>query len=306
MKKSFIIFCVILLISLFSCSKKNKNTSESLLDSLINNPFYIPEEDDGDWVDEVLIQIDDEQIANELEDYLELEDLMKNNQSPKFVQTKEQLYLDVNNYLKFYEYEDELFLPVKDNNKIVMINKNREVVYRRFYDTNNRLQKIEYWNIPDVANSELFLEKNYFYKGDSIRPYLLKTVTKDKNQNFYYDNKGNIIKSEDFIVEEKKVNLCCTTEYTYNKDGLVETKQSIQNNNKTLYKYTYNEDLIDYEIYENDLIRKRHKNISDGEYTEDVYLEENYFVKSYYKDYKKTKEEYYLDNELVREKIYEE
>ena len=105
-----------------------------------------------------------------------------------------------------------------------------------------------------------------------------------------YDKDGNIIQNE-------------KTEYFYNQNFSVLTEQFSRK-----YVYKINEDDFppDFEYFENDVLKMRNKYSSQkGNYTSQVFFEDDFSVKTYYIEEKKVKEVYYSGESVLRVKNYD-
>ena len=165
MKKTLLITSLVASILLISCKKKNPlvdeinsdtaKTTEPSDEELYN--FYSPAEDDASWVESLLMQIEEERIAEELskmestlEDY-QVEDnqsgseaAVSDNTEPQeelnpvekfFEEAKEgKVITGKNNELRFYEFDKEILAPQFTADGLVVVHSNDSSVTRNFYD----------------------------------------------------------------------------------------------------------------------------------------------------------------------------
>lgn len=319
MKKSIFIFLILIITLLFSSCKTRKHKKIKINDNdLIFSEFYIPEDDDASWVDTVISELDIESSLDEYNDYLEIEKLLSSSTGKNLNDSdkeKEQTLLDTNNFLKIYQFDTEVFIPSKnaENNNLVTINKCKDLVIRKYYDSNYRLCNCEYWIIKSLNDSKIQIEKKYYYSADNVKPYMLSTESEKNRLVVNYDSDGNIIESKNYELSGKKEILFEQQYFSYDSDGnvientIINYKDNIASEKKYIYSYRKDEeDFPDFEYYENSELRKKRTYSSKSNYVEQINIDSDYSVITYYEKYVKVKEIYYLKDEVIREKIYEQ
>lgn len=286
LKKTILFFLILFSIS---CSqKKSENPSDDLE---VYNPyseyegFYVPDFDDGSWVEQVVNETQEEIAAEEIQSLLEIQSII---QSPYSVNQNEVEFVekrltDSNNRLKIMEYGNEIFVPVEKNKSLVLINKCNSYLVRDFYDWEYHLEKKEIWNAEKPGEEKKLLVQEFVY-GDNNKPVKQTSKSEDKTIEitWRYDEKNRITYEREVITEKNK------------KTSKTQT-----------YSFNQNEDIPpDYEYYENDEIQVRTKYITKTTYTNQIYFEDNFSVLTYYENGKKVREQYIQDNEVVREREY--
>lgn len=312
---------ILILFLFFSCTKKNSDNSIKI-DSEINNideidyGFYSPSLDNGEWVDQLLANMEEERIAEELESLSELESLIKAPYSSEKdkVEPVEIRLTDSYNRLKFLEFGEEYFIPDFSNGKFVFVNKYKEKVSRIFYDELYRVIKKEYWKIEDIESAEKILTEEYKYYQQEFNPQS-KKITSDQNILYTeYNSKGLPVYLENKIYSEKKkmyvLEYIKQLEYDSEKRITLEETKNYSNNSEYITKetYSYNQEDVspDYAYYENGELKIKTTYLSKTEYNTQVFFDSSNSVITYYKDGNKIKDMYYSDDVLVREKEYEQ
>ena len=154
-------------------------------------------------------------------------------------------------------------------------------------------------------------EKKYFYNSlaDKIPQFteLLDYKNNLKTNEFYNENnfvnKKEIysiskIDEEDKIIEE----LIYTEMFFYDSDNRI--VKNVKNKKTTevvvMYSYENNFKNPDEVIFENEIKKSEKIYSSDFDYSYEVFLDENYSVKSIYKNSIKVEESIYLDGKKIR------
>lgn len=277
--------------------------------------FYIGENDSGEWVEEMLLQIEEERIAASL---LELED---NNSGS--IQTEEDYdklvemdYLNSNSELFYQEFGSELFLPKKLNDgKSIITIVNNDEIKRFFYDDLYRVEKKEYW-----SNKSSPITKNktedYEYDEDSFKPVSLTVTENQSRKRYFYGDNGLPYQLKIYDLIDKKYVLQSKTDYVY--DGEKRLIKEEQTNyiykdlkitdtfvKKHLFKYKFEDIPADEDYYEDDVLKMQLKHSKvKGTYTQHIFFDSNFSVKTFYEDDIKIKEEFNTDGKK-RVKEYE-
>lgn len=315
--------------------------------------FYIPENDKADWVEELLMQIEEERIAEELkqmeeelkelsetalpdepeeelkeEAVQETEPEAKKIETPKadeitrFLekQTDGDIFMDSSEELKFYEFENEIFVRQKTPDRMIIINSTGVSVTRYFYDSEMLLTKKETWVIASASNSILDKLEEFEYSKPENKIIGKKQTSGDKIDIIRYTEKGLVDTLERYITYKKHQYVLQKRKCEYDEEGKIISDEVIdynyrENDYKKLlysfskkYTYSYNEDDIppDFSYYENEVLKMKNKYSKEkGEYTSQVFFEEGMSVKTYYKNDLRVKDVYYSNNNVIREKVYE-
>lgn len=276
--------------------------------------YYVPDFDDGQWVDEIINQSEEERIADELESLQELDKIIKAPYSKENlnVDPVENRLTDSNNRLKIMEYGKEVFIPVEGSDKLEFINKSDSKVSRNIFDSKYRIITKEVWSIPDVENAVLKLKEEYSYMDDSAVPFKKISTTSEGKNIVYYNTKGLTQKTESYETG-KTDKLISSFAYTYDDKDRV-TSEEVRDYTvkpvvikKQVYIYNQNEELPpDYEYYENEELKTSTVYEAKGVYVTTIHFDKEYYVKTYYKDFAKIKDVYYAGEQVIREKIYEQ
>lgn len=300
--------------------------------------FYDSNSEKADWVDDLLILIEEQRIGDEIfsmeEEYsestFEMSDYEKEINQVFDESQKSVELTGKNNVLRIMQFNNESFIPYSKGKLKVTIQSNGNEIQRKFYDESYRLLKCENWNIQNNDNAELKETEEYTFNGDNFRPSK-KTVTSDKDFSYiYYNEKGNPVKSEKYILlENKKEILVSVFEWKYNNENKISKEiNNIYNYDKDYkklkfvfekkYIYKYNDfskvlseednDKIppDFEYYEDNVLKKKNKYSDElGSYTSQVFFDNNLAVKTTYKKYIRIKDVYTVGDEVIRIKEYE-
>lgn len=275
--------------------------------------------------------IESNENENEKSDNLESEENGFTEESQK----NEFFLVDKDGKLSFYSIDDEIFLPQNEDNFTVLTSVNKKIITRSFYDEFGRFCKQEDWK--NSTNDDVILLKEIFYEYEENNLSPIKKIIIEDNSKIEieYDEKENqkeikkfyILKNQESENEnenedkvETKNILLSQTNYFYNSENKLESeitkdfsysedynilKSTLEK--KFLYFYKNQEEIpVDYDYFENGILRIRnlYTNIK-GNYTSQVFFDENYSVKTYYENNLKTKDVYILNGLVVRENIYE-
>ena len=319
-------FCFLLILSSFfaiSCSK-NKNDEQQNLDISQSENFS------------EIQNIESNENENfEKSDNLESEEngFTEEKVFTEESQKNEFFLVDKDGKLSFYSIDDEIFLPQNEDNFTVLTSVNKKIITRSFYDEFGRFCKQEDWK--NSTNDDVILLKEIFYEYEENNLSPIKKIIIEDNSRteIEYDEKENqkeikkfyILKNQESENEnedkvETKNILLSQTNYFYNSENKLESeitkdfsysedynilKSTLEK--KFLYFYKNQEEIpADYDYFENGILRIRnlYTNIK-GNYTAQVFFDENYSVKTYYENNLKTKDVYILNGLVVRENIYE-
>lgn len=305
--------------------------------------FYSESLDTGDWVDSLIIRIEEERISNEIakmetdvlsdlenSDVSVIEEILDEHSEQienVFSDSLEQKEIvSKNGNLIFMEFEQEKLITKKTENGYEIIHSQNNSVTRNYYNKNFLLESSQKWEIDPSKiqeNQNPVSIENYFYDEKTSAVTKKETITYDGElqnlQIIFYNDRKQISSKEEYQIIDKKRNLIQKNDLKYDKDG------NIIQNEKTEYfynqdfsvlteqfsrKYVYkiNEDDFppDFEYFENDVLKMRNKySTQKGNYTSQVFFEDDFSVKTYYIDEKKVKEVYYSDESVLRVKNYD-
>lgn len=305
--------------------------------------FYSESLDTGDWVDSLIIRIEEERISNEIakmetdvlsdlenSDVSVIEEILDEHSEQienVFSDSLEQKEIvSKNGNLIFMEFEQEKLITKKTENGYEIIHSQNNSVTRNYYNQNFLLESSQKWEIEPSKiqeNQNPVSIENYFYDEKTSAVTKKEIITYDGElqnlQIIFYNDRKQISSKEEYQIIDKKRNLIQKNDLKYDKDG------NIIQNEKTEYfynqdfsvlteqfsrKYVYkiNEDDFppDFEYFENDVLKMRNKYSSQkGNYTSQVFFEDDFSVKTYYIDEKKVKEVYYSDESVLRVKNYD-
>lgn len=285
--------------------------------------FYAAESDSGLWIDQVLFEMEEERLAAQIEALNEegatlskdLETSFEENQNPEIVFTQRDASLSA------MEFEDEIFIVEKDDDKFIKISSNALETLREFYDSSYKLLLRENWEIKGVENSKLKTKEEFFYENGTLKPHK-KILTSEKYiENFLYNTEGLTTSYKKYIVREKGNKLLekqswkydsenrilsyIKTSYTYKDDTYKKLQDSFEQ--KKIYTYNEWENIPpDEEYYEDKVLKQRTKYSQvEGTYTTQFFFENDFAIKTYYKNNEKLREVYTLKGEVWRVKEYE-
>ena len=103
---------------------------------------------------------------------------------------KGQIKTEKNDYLKFFEFDDETFSQQRVNGKLILIHSSRNSVTRNFYNENYLLEKRESWNIGSAENASLQKTERFEYYKDSSLISSKKITEKDFTERVSYNAQG--------------------------------------------------------------------------------------------------------------------
>ena len=243
---------VILSLSLISCKKKNPvvdeinsdtaKTTEPSDEELYN--FYSPAEDDASWVESLLMQIEEERIAEELskmESSLEnyqveenqsgSEAAVSDNTEPQeelnpvekfFEEAKEgKVITGKNNELRFYEFDKEILAPQFTADGLVVVHSNDSSVTRNFYDLKYQLVKKEEWTIKSASDAKKLKTEEFVYSEENGKVIKKDIVTEKTRESVLYNAEGLPSASKKYAVEDDKNYILMERTWAYNEQNKV-------------------------------------------------------------------------------------
>lgn len=306
---------------------------------LIESSGFYEESENENWVDDALISIEEERIANEIN---EIESELETNSQIDFSETENDInskldenkqskeIVDFANELKFMEFDNEILMPQKTDDGMYMIHAKQNNVELLKYDKQYRLLQKEIWNITSENQSTIEAQENFTYFDETHTVQTKTTQTKDTKKIITFNEESLIQSIKEYALKEDKEYITSETLRFYDaqnrviKDSktLYTYKKDYDKINYTFekrYEYKYNEDNYqdndqntedeippDFNYYENDILKM--KNVyakRKGAYTSQIFFEGGLSVKTIYVDNLRTRDIYYQDNEVSRIKDYE-
>lgn len=282
--------------------------------------------DSGDWIDTLILQLEEERIASEINLMLEEEADVQNieNQAEEIekvfsdeLQAKE--LTGKSDYLSFMEYDKEILIPQKTSDGYILIHSSGENVTRNFYDDSFRLVTKETWNIKSANNSQLLLTEEFKYPEHANNVIWKKSIALESETEVTYADDGSVLEKTTYTLYKDKRYRKSKVSYTYTKDKKIEQESSIsyyyrEDYSKLLesfekkYVYQYNVDDIppDFKYYENNVLKMQNKYSSEkGTYTSQIFFDGNMAVKTYYENDIRKKDVYTQNEKVLRVKEYE-
>lgn len=260
------------------------------------------------------------------------EEVLPENQAEE--ENNEIFVVDNNGKLKLYSFESEnenqnkeILIPEKEDAFTVLTSANKKIITRTFYDDFGRFCKKEEWKIPNVENPSLEKSTIYEYDDENFLPTKKIILEKNYKTEFEYDKNENPVKMAKFYIlqteETSQSFLINQTEYSYDEEQNLISEKTIEKTYSEDYKkensslekkflYSYpnisNDDKIpaNFSYFENGILRIKNEYSSEkGSYVSQVFFDENYSIKTHYKENQKKKDVYILDGKVVREKNYD-
>lgn len=292
--------------------------------------YYLPSLDDAQWVESLLLAIEEKRIADEiafLEDAADggLEEVeQKDEEIERIIDEKDlqKEYIGKNNQLLFMEFENERFIPQKTENGYCIIFGQDNKVTRKFYDFDYRLTSVEEWEVKSSAlknEQKAVCVKNYFYDEQMQNVVKIESLTADKKIVTEYNENKKVTGKQTFAVYEDKEYLVLQNVIKYDDDlNIIENESTeyyyiedfslLTDSFSKKYVYTKNPDDIppDFEYFEDDVLKMKNKySIEKGNYTSQVFFDDDFNVKTYYENDIKVKEVYSLGENILRVKNYD-
>lgn len=294
--------------------------SQSILDKKFSNYFSkeffvnFPNWKNGfDFKQNKFSFVDDEILLLENSDEYEIkfsylpriavsEDLIKENSVYKYQQDLQ---------LRLFKSEESLVSLYKNPlGQTTRVYQEDNLVKQKKYDEKERIFEENIWeNNSQVFN--LLSEKKYFYNSLEDK-FASSTEFFDYKNNLkvneFFNQSNFVTKKEIFSItkknEEEKFleELISTEKYFYDSENRIEKIVTNKKSSEVVLKYFYGKNFKnpDEVIFENEIKKSEKIFSSDFDYTYEVYLDENYSVKSIYKNSIKVEESIYLDGKKIR------
>lgn len=220
--------------------------------------------------------------------------------------------------MRFFKSEDVSIALQKDDDYEIRVFKEDKNVKQKKYDKYKRLIEQIIWEEKN-SNYEITEEKQIFYltENDKFPQYSINTNYVDKTQTISEYNDINLVtnintyqldikENEKPLTEkkeiEKKSKIISNQNYSYDKEKRVISEQLTKNNLCLLTKYDYSKKFSfpDEESFENEKIKSKKIYSADNIYSYEVFLDEEFSVKSIYKDSIKQSVVYYKNGKEIR------
>lgn len=230
------------------------------------------------------------------------EDVIKENSVYKYQQDMQ---------LRLFKSEDSLVSLYKNPlGQTSRIFKEDNLVKQKKYDEKERIFEENIWD----NNSQVFTllsEKKYFYNSLDDKFSNLTELFDYKNNlkiNEFFNENNFVNKKEIYSITKKDEEenfleeLISVEKYFYDSENRIVKIVTNKKSSEVIVKYSYEKNLKnpDEVIFENEIKKSEKKYSSDFDYTYEVYLDENYSVKSIYKNSIKVEESIYLDGKKIR------
>ena len=311
--KIFLFFSLIFLQNIFVYS-------QSVLDKNFSNYFSkeffvnFPNWKIGfDFKQNNLLNIDDEILFLENSEDFEMkfsylprigfsEDLIKENSMYKYQQDMQ---------LRLFKSEDSLVsLYQNPLGQTTRIYKEDDLVKQKKYDENERIFEENIWR-NDSQVFTLISEKKYFYNSledEFSQSTQLFDYKNNLKVNEFYNQNNFVSKKEIYSISKKDdeekflEELISTEKYFYDTENRIVKIVTNKKSSEVVVKYSYDKNFKnpDEVIFENEIKKSEKIFSSDFDYIYQVYLDENYSVKSIYKNSIKVEESIYLDGKKIR------
>lgn len=295
--------------------------NETIIGIIEGSSFY-DGLDDGAWIDELLLLIEEERIANEI---TELEESLETDEAENIERMlSEEIIiseiLDSKNDLKFMEYDNEIFMPQKIEDGWYIVHSHKEKATRTKYDSLFRIVERETWDIPSSAGAKLISSEIMNYREDSTRVEKKTVETEDSLQEIIYNEKGLVTKSKTYSKHNDRKYVIAESSRSYDENKRILSDEKIEYKYKSdykkldykfskkyVYKYNENEEISpDFEYFENGELKMKNTYAErKGTYTSEIFFEGGFSVKTLYVDDVRSRDIYYLNNEVTRIKVYE-
>lgn len=298
--------------------------------------FYTDALDNGDWVDDVLLAMEEARMGEEILNILEDESLI----SPPIIEETEEgpvvenapqiekIFRDSNGVLKSMQFGTEYFIPQQKNGDTVLVHYSAKNAIRLFYDDLYRLTKKELWKMESVQNAAITGLELYEYSGESkiaetktVETQKYKTVSKLNADGLIIETKKyealeetaqeKALQKKEFEYNPRPVSVSKwkyddskrITEEAVTEYAVTKSKSTVVNEKKQ--KFIYNEGHDIYEYYENGSLKIKTEYGEKGNYATTIFFDSVNSVTTYYENYIKLRDVYMYNGIQTREKVYE-
>ena len=245
---------------IISCKKKEGQNPEELTEELLaedneekaESDFYSPAEDDASWVEQLLMRIEEERIADQLaemeesySDYQLEDDSEKKKEEEEektsvdeepakeepeeknpvekfFEEAKEgKVITDKNSRMSFYEFDNEILVPQNTSEGLVVVRSTGENVSRNYYDEKSRLVKKEEWIIRSVEDARKVCTEKYTWSDEKGKVEKKDIITEDTEESVSYNDQGSPLSSSKYAVKDKKKFIISERKWKYDGENRV-------------------------------------------------------------------------------------
>ena len=252
----------------------------------------------------------------------------------------ERRIFDSEQNLSLFSFNDEILAIQKRDNKNILVSSDDKKTIRRFFDEKSRVYKKEIWDISgSFQNSYLKNEELYFYDEEKTVPSSATLLEENFKYKLTYNETGKVVASEKYEYipdtkaaeneqETKKSNvldkgdnyiLRSKTNWKYNDEGKIieklfseyeykkvnKTKKTLASTKKDVYEYKIKDVMPDYYYYENDVLRMKTIYSNEDSYVTTFYFDGGFVVDSVYENATHTKDIFYSNGNIIRQKVYE-
>ena len=230
------------------------------------------------------------------------EDIVKENSVYKYQQDMQlRLFKSEDSFVSLYKN------PLGQTSRIF---KEDNLIKQKKYDKKERIFEEKIWD----NNSQVFTllsEKKYFYNSEEDKFPGFTELFDFKNNlkvNEFFNENNYVNKKEVYSISKKNdeekflEELISTEKYFYDVENRIVKIVSNKKSSEVVIKYSYENNFKNPNevIFENETKKSEKIYSSDFDYTVEVYLDENYSIKSIYKNSIKVEESIYLDGKKIR------
>ena len=230
------------------------------------------------------------------------EDIVKENSVYKYQQDMQlRLFKSEDSFVSLYKN------PLGQTSRIF---KEDNLIKQKKYDKKERIFEEKIWD----NNSQVFTllsEKKYFYNSEDDKFPDFTELFDFKNNlkvNEFFNENNYVNKKEVYSISKKNdeekflEELISTEKYFYDVENRIVKIVSNKKSSEVVIKYSYENNFKNPNevIFENETKKSEKIYSSDFDYTVEVYLDENYSIKSIYKNSIKVEESIYLDGKKIR------
>ncbi len=239
LRQSFLFSLIFLLLAtLFvSCKKRGQqtdveNSAEEKSDEELYS-FYSPAEDDASWVEELLMHIEEERIAEELskmEDSLteyqidetppELSETEEFAESEE-TQAEEKVFIGKNNEMRFFEYNNEILMPQYTEDGLIIIHSADGNVVRNFYNNDYQLVKKEEWKIASASDAKKLRSEIFVYSEETGKVIKKDILTDTDVETVNYNSDSSPVASVKYILKDEKRYLIMERNWLYDEQNRI-------------------------------------------------------------------------------------
>lgn len=237
-----------------SCKKKNQTGETEAVEEPQEETydFYSPAEDNASWVENLLMKIEEERIAEEiskmedslseyqLEEEMELpeeesedsdddsdtaeetqstkknpiEEFFEKQQTEKFINGK-------NNELRFFEFDNEILYPQYTDDGLILIHSADGNVVRNYYDTSYNLIKKEEWKITSAADAKKLRTEIFVYSNETGKVETKEITTENSQETVLYNEASLPLASKKYDLKDDNKYIVMERNWSYDEQNRV-------------------------------------------------------------------------------------